>query len=231
MRKSWVYRKIYREHHGPIPKGCHIHHIDGDKTNNDPDNLVAIEPFKHWLIHYCNNDSFAINGKFIQGASEAGKRGGAKSLGKKASQETRKKLSEAQRGEKNFWYGKHLSEERKEKLRQANLGKKQSEETIAKRVAKTTGQKRTPEQCDAQSKRSKGENNPMFGWTSRPDYKKIVEKQKLGRAKSERARKAFAEMQRKSRDRTIRPETREKLRNIALRRWEKWREKNVDHLR
>lgn len=41
--------------------------------------------------------------------------------------------------------GKIISEETKKKLREANLGKKQSAETIAKRSAKLTGVKRTEE--------------------------------------------------------------------------------------
>ena len=72
------YRKIWQDHSGlKIPKGWHIHHIDGDQTNNSPDNLICVSPEEHWLIHYSNGDPIAINGKFIQGAGEAGKRGGA----------------------------------------------------------------------------------------------------------------------------------------------------------
>jgi len=30
------YRKIYEQHHGiKIPKGYHIHHIDGNHNNNE----------------------------------------------------------------------------------------------------------------------------------------------------------------------------------------------------
>ena len=48
--------------------------------------------------------------------------------GKKLSEEARKKLSEAKKGEKNPMYGKHISEEHKKKLREAKKGKKLSEE-------------------------------------------------------------------------------------------------------
>ena len=39
------------------------------------------------------------------------------------SEETRLKIAERQEGEKNHMFGKHLSEEAKEKIRQANLGR------------------------------------------------------------------------------------------------------------
>lgn len=35
-------RKIYEDNYGPIPKGYVIWHIDGNKDNDDPDNLEAI---------------------------------------------------------------------------------------------------------------------------------------------------------------------------------------------
>jgi len=35
-------RKIYEEHYGLIPEGCVIAHKDGNKYNDDPENLEAI---------------------------------------------------------------------------------------------------------------------------------------------------------------------------------------------
>ena len=48
------------------------------------------------------------------------------------SDETRRKMSEAQKGEKNYNYGKHLSEETKRKMSEANKGKTLLEETKRK---------------------------------------------------------------------------------------------------
>ena len=59
--------------------------------------------------------------------------------GKTASDATRKKMSEAAKGRIPWNKGGHISEEAKAKLRQANLGKKQSEETKRKRNAKLKG--------------------------------------------------------------------------------------------
>lgn len=55
------YRKIYEHHHGPIPKdetgrSYHVHHKDGRRTNNSPDNLVALSLQEHYDIHYAQGD-------------------------------------------------------------------------------------------------------------------------------------------------------------------------------
>lgn len=58
---SRVYRKIYEQHHGSIPKDSDgrsydIHHIDGDFENNDPANLIALSIQDHYNIHYSQGD-------------------------------------------------------------------------------------------------------------------------------------------------------------------------------
>jgi hypothetical protein len=55
------YRKIYENHHGPIPKDeegrkYEVHHIDGNRSNNDPDNLIALSIQEHYNIHYSQGD-------------------------------------------------------------------------------------------------------------------------------------------------------------------------------
>lgn len=55
------YRKIFINHHGPIPKdeqgrSYHIHHIDGDRNNNDPNNLRAVTLQEHYDIHKSQGD-------------------------------------------------------------------------------------------------------------------------------------------------------------------------------
>jgi hypothetical protein len=56
-----IYRKIYEEHYGSIPveadgRTYEIHHIDGDDTNNDPMNLVALTLQDHYDLHYAQGD-------------------------------------------------------------------------------------------------------------------------------------------------------------------------------
>lgn len=59
--RSRVYRKIYKEHYGEIPKdedgrSYDIHHIDGDHTNNHPSNLIALSIKEHYELHKKQGD-------------------------------------------------------------------------------------------------------------------------------------------------------------------------------
>ena len=78
--------------------------------------------------------------------------GGKGSTGYKPSQEAIRKMSEANKGEKHYLFGKHRSEETKRKLSIANIGKHHSPETIQKI-----------------SKANSGENHPMFGKHHSPE--------------------------------------------------------------
>ena len=46
-----LHRAVYRDHHGSIPEGHDIHHIDGDCFNNDVQNLEAITRSEHMRLH------------------------------------------------------------------------------------------------------------------------------------------------------------------------------------
>lgn len=59
-------------------------------------------------------------------------KGGEGTNGTKLSDITKQKMSKSRTGNKNPMYGKHRSEETKEKLRKANLGKHHSKETKLK---------------------------------------------------------------------------------------------------
>lgn len=55
------YRAIYENHYGPIPveqngRTYHVHHIDGNHSNNDPNNLKAVPIQEHYDIHYSQGD-------------------------------------------------------------------------------------------------------------------------------------------------------------------------------
>ena len=55
------YRKIYEAHNGRIPKDSdgrryHIHHVDGNRTNNQINNLIAVSIEDHYQIHLKQGD-------------------------------------------------------------------------------------------------------------------------------------------------------------------------------
>lgn len=113
-----------------------VHHIDGDKANNDPENLqVFPSNIEHMRLHLPGREypqewrdklSKARKGKKLRPRSPQHREALSKSLrGKAKSAEHRRKLSEAAKGRK--------------------LGPR-SPEVIEKVASKLRGQKRTPEQ-------------------------------------------------------------------------------------
>lgn len=61
-----IYRRIYEKHFGPIPidnegRTYDIHHIDGNRKNNHPPNLIAVTIQQHYDIHYSQGDFAACH--------------------------------------------------------------------------------------------------------------------------------------------------------------------------
>ena len=77
--------------------------------------------------------------------------------GRKLTEEHKEKLSKAHKGEKGYWFGKHLSEETKRKVSKANKGKKLTDDTKKK-----------------MSEIKKGEKNPFYGKYHTDDTKKKI---------------------------------------------------------
>lgn len=56
-----IYRRLYEQAHGPIPKDKQgrtydIHHLDGNHSNNDVSNLIALSVVDHFWEHWINGD-------------------------------------------------------------------------------------------------------------------------------------------------------------------------------
>lgn len=47
----YEHRRVWSEAHGPIPDGFHVHHIDGDRSNNALENLRAVSFAEHRRLH------------------------------------------------------------------------------------------------------------------------------------------------------------------------------------
>ena len=46
-----LHRYVYEKENGAIPDGYHVHHIDHDKGNNEPDNLALMTGSQHLKLH------------------------------------------------------------------------------------------------------------------------------------------------------------------------------------
>lgn len=51
VHRERLHRAVWQYHFGSIPEGYHIHHIDGDKANNEIDNLALIHGSNHCAYH------------------------------------------------------------------------------------------------------------------------------------------------------------------------------------
>lgn len=49
--RQWLHHVVWEHHFGPIPEGHEIHHRDGDKTNNAPENLACLTLSGHAQLH------------------------------------------------------------------------------------------------------------------------------------------------------------------------------------
>jgi hypothetical protein len=60
------YRRFWEKFHGPIPDGFEIHHIDGDRSNNDLSNLKLVSIEEHLEIHRSQGDIGAVQAILIR---------------------------------------------------------------------------------------------------------------------------------------------------------------------
>ena len=108
--------------------------------------------------------------------------GGEGVLGLEMSESARKKMSDAKKGKPSPKRGIPLSDAQKEKLRIANIGKKQSEETIKKRTAWQAG---TPRDDEFKAKVSAAKKAKQFKFSD--ESKEKMRKAHLGQKPSPEA--------------------------------------------
>ena len=166
------YHKIWNKYHPEDPKipydGCVIHHIDGNHNNNNPNNLQKMTNREHSKLHTSSNfkgerniiykkhhriwnkhhpedpkivgDNFVIH--HIDGNHNNNNPNNLQKMtvrdhvtlhhekdkhwwfGKHHSDETKQKMSEMRKGEKSYWFGKHHSKETKQKISENQRGEK-----------------------------------------------------------------------------------------------------------
>ena len=129
----------------------------------------GIENFEKFLIQYCNSkeeldkkEIFWIAEYRNRGKAEYnianGGQGGATCNGKHRSEETKRKISEANKGKIPCNKDMPRSEETKKKISESHKGKRMSEEAKRKISEANKGKKRTTEQKRKMSEAHKGKN-------------------------------------------------------------------------
>lgn len=53
--RGLMHRHVWERHNGPIPDGFDVHHIDHDRSNNDPENLVCLAKDEHTRLHHAES--------------------------------------------------------------------------------------------------------------------------------------------------------------------------------
>jgi hypothetical protein len=122
------------------------------------------------------------------------------------SEETKKKLSKASKGENNYWYGKHLSENHKKLLSEWHKGQHPSIETRKKMSEARKGKSFSEEHRKKLSDSKKGNKNFNYGKVFSEEYRKKIGLAGIGRYVSEETRRKIGET------------NREHLRNILVKR-------------
>ena len=101
----------------------------GEYYNRPACELIFLTPFEHIRLHQLGKHNSEETRKKM---SESNKGEKCYIFGKHHSEETRKKISESNKGENNPMFGKHHSAETRKKLSEARKGKHHSEESRKK---------------------------------------------------------------------------------------------------
>lgn len=84
------YRKIWEEYNKKtIPEGYEIHHIDGNRTNNEPTNLLCVSIEEHLQIHKQQEDWGAVQAILARMSNREGIREAARKAQIKRLEENR----------------------------------------------------------------------------------------------------------------------------------------------
>ena len=204
-------RKRFNGHLNKLRKGCHRNqHLQrawkkyGEekfafrviKLVNE-ENLIKEEQFSIDLLESANRDKGYNIIPFADGhelSEETKQKISEAQRGRHPSKETRQKMSEAQQD-------RHHSKETREKMSEAHLGKHLSEETKQKISESSKRENLSEEALNNYSKANSGKNNPMYGKTGKdsPLY---------GRHHSEETRRKMSESSKRE---NLSAETRKKM--------------------
>lgn len=89
----FLHRLVYEIVKGPIPEGYVVHHIDENKRNNNPDNLIAMPFSQHTSMHK-QGSKHSVESRIKMSESQ-------KKIPHSISPEQRKMMAERHRGKKH----------------------------------------------------------------------------------------------------------------------------------
>jgi hypothetical protein len=184
-------------------------------------NLTEEEAFKH------EKYMIAVFGRKDLGTGILHNRsgGGEGASGLIHSEETKIKMSEARKGEKNHNYGKTFSEEHKRKISEAHKGRTHSEKSRRNMSEAHKGKTFSEEHKRKISEVKKGENHYLYGKTHSEETKRKMSRTRKGKTFSEEHKRKISEGKRNPSE-----ETRRKMRDASKgRRW--WNDGCGNHKR
>jgi hypothetical protein len=152
-------------------------------------NLTEDEAFKHEIYMISVFGRKDLGTGILRNKTD----GGEGPSGRIANEQTRKKISDANKGENNPNYGKSLSEEARRKLSEARKGIKHSEETRRKQSEAKKGTTQSEEIRRKKSDAMRGENNPNYGKSPSEETRKKQSEAKKGKKHSEETRRKLSE--------------------------------------
>lgn len=89
-----LHRVVWEYHNGDIPNGYHVHHIDGDRTNNAIENLSLLQGSTHLKNHGASEERRENGRRAIRLAIEVAPEWHRSAAGKKWHSEHSKKIWE-----------------------------------------------------------------------------------------------------------------------------------------
>ena len=199
--KQWYTNITERAKHRLLNAYTESHHIvprslgGGDEPNNLV-NLTAREHFVcHWLLVKMTTGKEhhqMLNALRMMRAEKQGQQRYNTKITARVYESIKQEYAELQSkqftGTGNGMFGKHHTQEAKDKIRQKNLGKKLTPEQIEKLKKATTGKKKPPITEEHRAKLSvakQGENNNMWGKTQSDDTRKKIGDKLRGRKQTE----------------------------------------------
>lgn len=205
----------YKEIHHIIPK-C----MGG---TDDKTNLVALTAEEHYLAHQLLVKIYPSNHKLIYAANMMSV-SSADTTGRSNKRYgwLKRKQSEAMSGENHPMYGKHHTDETKEKIRIAGTGRKLSSEHIQIIKETHTGKVVSQSTRDKLREANLGEKSPMYGKPKSAETKAKMSAAAIGKPKSVEARANMSKAQKgkpsphkgKKRPQNVVDKVSESLRNL-----------------